>query len=1273
MIFFAGTIFYTIINAPNVYAGCCVNVAQDQCIELSAGSSSSCNPPNFFYTESCSAIPLQCSPGCCCFENGGLIMLNGTCRAQNGLSFNFQTTNQATCNDICQGASLPRYSISGIVKNNSVPIGGVTVNITNRGISTTSALTGSIGYYIFSNLEAGSLSILAKKDQCSWQGSVELNSDKQLDIELNCCEYSCTYSQCTNGVQTKTCNAINPEFCDIDTYNENVACGYNLCDWECSEWNPPEDQICPSSITHRTRTCTPIIENGCVVGTGPDLTTSCTYATSSCGNGIRESGEMCDYDPLTGLGESNCPSPYNTKDWCNSDCTCKGYTFSECSGESPVFSVGHIPSVLAVDMNWLAPQNCIESIEYYKIFGCDNSSGFCNPTNITSNIQSSDTQLIFTGIPNILTLGYNKEYCFYLETKYDSSIPTSPLVKSETKCITMGDQKCYGEHLEAWCDFDDGLSGIFYCNAENTATLETLCNPGFCTMINGQPQCNDATTCDQCNGLLGLFGYRGFTINTFGSSQQPSRQVLCPGTNVFENRLAYYLDFEEEFAGCYLDYSSTTVDKTYSCDDVTSCYDYKSKSACEYDELAGKDSCGMFTSYENENMCEWEYYSEVFNKGVCRPKIEFVNQDLAVQHCEYCSDEKYNRIYGDCTADTCGLYGACYFNNDNECVDATQIACSGYTNENDCIGESQTIVNTTWAVYPGTSIYFKNGGDNKILSSSNDYFNIKKCYWNGTTCYRNADNFAIGDLGRDCAKQLSSDKKAQCERDNFVPVSSINNNQYYSTMMNLRGQLNVFDNNSIWPLGDNYSSSINTRDTIWVYYCVQHQSAPLCYPNNILKITSPYEEQNFVVNIAGPYHNNDALKLRYFAEDAAKNLEEIKSFNFIIDRLPPEITLKHSTRTYQVGDEWLTDLQVSINLSSEINLPVTCYFNITPTNNENMIGNWEDFIIYDIPSPAYPNNNVIRTVPGGLGTTYAGLLADRYKYYLRCDDNSGNSITQNGTFVIQGDLTINGPSPAGETFTSQDIPEEISINATADGTCKYSMVTASYSDMEHTYQKSIVNNGVELYYKHHDSMNNALGGSGITGGGAGGAAGGSAGVGFESRIYKIYTACNLAINGQNKILNGDSSDLIYFAIDDLSPITRMVYDPDPSTPGGLENFTNNITMDKVRIYLVNDDNTAVLTNINGESMAFGASQTFYCIRDAQGKCDMQEYDLDPLTDEGLLFDYTDPTTPPPYGAYPELCYYSVDAGMNVEQTKCLTLKLRNKDFAAPDITIIPID
>lgn len=1276
-----GSLFY----ATNVYAGCCGYVSGSflgTCQPSTEAQCTGLNSNNFYDPGTCPVAP-QCDTGCCCINVAGVWTgtgdyINHACNFFGGEFYSGQPA--GTCEEFCTtGQNIPNYTLSGYAKiplstNNS----GIFVNLTNR-LGKSSFTQNNLGYYVFANVRAGDVQISAKKDECSYNGMVTLNSNREFNFTLTCCQYSCQTGECINGQQTTNCTALNASICSNPSYSYNSTCAINLCPWQCSAWVPAGEPNtpCPAPFTQRTRTCNQINNGTCVMGgTSPDQIGSCYGVVSSCGNGILEGLEQCDFISSS-VGNSTCNGPYNTYDWCNlgtgaNACTCKYPEPTNDCEENPNYPVqiqlSHIYKKNWTNASWYEPirwtggnNSCAVYVQSYKLWICNNASRGCG------NISSGYTQITIPELPSnvlfklykgeIIKLDPNTEYCYFLTTTFNQSIIGNKVRNSGISCITTGDVDCLKDPPapDKWCGtwpISGGVSSILTCNMENRVAAEKCIDtagPGsYCTMVGNSPGCVVSSQCERCNGLFGIFGYQGYgiTIDDTGNGNK----LLCPGPSVNDIK-AYYDTTPSIFAGCYLDYSITSVDYTYSCNATSTCYDYKSRKTCE------SDPCSRFNYTVGQSLCEWEDYSVVFKNGVCRPKREYVEQGTVAQNCTLCTIPSYNRMYGGCTDDTCGLYGYCqYQQSTGECIDGFDLSCSEYENEEDCIGGVNVSVDTRWGFVAGQ--WTKIGGTNMLLRNSSDILQIKRCEWNGTKCFRNADNLSdtVGDEGRDCVIENSS-KEVKCERDIIPSLINITTKKHYGRYVDLNNKIYVTDNEN-WLLGDPTTESLSERDNTWVYYCIGEN--PSCYPrlNFMVTGTNAYK----IPTRVGREENGLNYYVNYFTEDPGKNLGRIYSFNFTVDSLPPSILFEYSMNSYSDPDNtsrWLTNLFVQLKLVSESSLNVTCTYNMSPTNNPYMLENWDEYLKYEIPSPFPPQRNVMSSVPGELNTTFFLLRDDNYDYVVSCFDDAGNEYKQAGTIRIEGDITISGPNPLQGTFTSDTLPSRISINTTANGTCKYSQFTTNYSNMINSYFRTPISANQFVHTAGMIEVFPELETQGI----------------IDSKIYKIYTACNLSINGQYNIITGDYADIIRFAVDDLPPKTRIEYDLYPADPENeWLNFTNNHTVPRLNLRLINNDNDARLINPdNNVSMAFGPNKTFYCITQRMGVCTPTNYtSYDFIEGLPIILDYTEQYGPnqTQYGIYPKLCVYSVDNGNNQEQENCMMLRISNTVFDAPNITII---
>jgi len=230
--------------------------------------------------------------------------------------------------------------------------------------------------------------------------------------------------------------------------------------------------------------------------------------------------------------------------------------------------------------------------------------------------------------------------------------------------------------------------------------------------------------------------------------------------------------------GCYLDYTFTIVDSHQECENVDTCYNYKSAYACNNNKcLQGKCEWMLDTRYNN------------FDAGVCRPR------NIQEQRCDFCdSNLNFNSIFDKCDSIRCSLFGdnICSYNNVYECVGGyvaphTSPAISDakiFRDNNDQMGVDLTET-TKYADY-GTPIKFS------ITPKFDPRYDIDESYNSLTfTC-----------LSGDCSS-FAFLNKASIRKDS-------NNNNYYIVVE--KGDSDCIKNyNCNFPIGE-YKVKFEIKD-----------------------------------------------------------------------------------------------------------------------------------------------------------------------------------------------------------------------------------------------------------------------------------------------------------------------------------------------------------------------------------------------------------------------------------------------------------------------------
>jgi len=222
----------------------------------------------------------------------------------------------------------------------------------------------------------------------------------------------------------------------------------------------------------------------------------------------------------------------------------------------------------------------------------------CLQTNIIENKKISESDYDLQVYPNPVktnaTISFlNYENGFVLISVYDIAGNSTPV----TDTIITGNRICEGKFAE----FCYTKKSRRLCNEFNQITTTGLTgqyaecdhpdlgDKSFCTgpNQNGLTFCKDESTCSPLtlDSPFGLFT----TISQ------------CYG--VFDTSLQSFENF------CYYDYSYSSFDKCYSCNNLKSCYDYNSEFACERD----KEACMV-------GDCEWIVLNPELGKGICYQK-----------------------------------------------------------------------------------------------------------------------------------------------------------------------------------------------------------------------------------------------------------------------------------------------------------------------------------------------------------------------------------------------------------------------------------------------------------------------------------------------------------------------------------------------------------------------------------------------------------------------------------------------------------------------------
>ncbi|MBW2974627.1 carboxypeptidase-like regulatory domain-containing protein [Candidatus Woesearchaeota archaeon] len=442
---------------------------------------------------------------------------------------------------------------------------------------------------------------------------------------------------------------------------------------------------------------------------------------------------------------------------------------------------------------------------------------------------------------------------------------------------------------------------------------------------------------------------------------------------------------------CYYDSSTTIIDKCDNCR-AKSCYDYKSKEACEADNCRAG---GLYIDRETgaNNGCKWIHTWEEYGKGIC------YDPDFNGQECGLCSNEGDLFFNTGCTQTICSALGKCYSSSDGcmECAEGT--ACEDYENEEACVG----------IVGNEQEIDFVNNagcGINNIpleIQPSNDACGLGVCKWDSTmkSCYKDADD----DLVEDCGEG-----EVICMKDSKPPVTSP---EMSIPNIGLSGHhIQFIVPYQGWSYAEKFYYCVDASNTC----CPTSEKNLDCVVNTgkctVIGGVNPVEDladSEYTSKGPGIYY------IRYYSVDNYKNTEEVKSLAFYLDKDPPDYSL-----TYETEKEGEKEGQAisSLEINLESDECISCsYMMVVP-----LIGD-----------PVKSGGFVLGEADKVSKLEFSGLEDGIYTCTTNCFDDVGNEMKKDWQIVVDAMQEITQFYPYDKTLKKTQI--DFSVNTTDDSTC----------------------------------------------------------------------------------------------------------------------------------------------------------------------------------------------------------------------------------------------
>ncbi|MEM4267618.1 MAG: hypothetical protein QXK37_02195 [Candidatus Woesearchaeota archaeon] len=827
--------------------GCCLSTTnlQDSC-QMTTSKIICEKSYHGTFASSCSLIP-DCQEGCCCYKdnlnNASRVTYKAWCTAVSGDLFTPGSWSVENCSSNCTVFFNPGGPGTTTACNDTIDNDGDNlVDMADHGCRSTD-----------DNSETD------PNIECD--DGVDNDRDGKADNQDTCCtsptiasEEICDLIQCNRGPVGTKCACID-KVCELGKYCcDGVGCVDYMCGSQiCTEGErqscglrqetPPYCELFHFCRSGRWETeCRP----DPMCGVQPEI---CDDDNDNNGDGavdcldISCAGVTCGTDPRrcesrgyydTVSGYYKCCFTSNTND-CDNDGRMETCGSCDCLG-----------LLLPPKLNTLKLTQGQQRIQLQWTLNC-NVEAFVKRCVVTEDIDCTSEEQYSYRSTGLFTRTYDdvgiisgKTYCYLIEANY----PTKKVV-SNMMCTNSGDLYCLQMPPGEFCldeNLDTETTRVFRykCDDKNKMVqLEDCRNRGSKYICmgpdsSGKTSCEYQSDCELCGRPLNMFAYLDGALAL-------SIVYIPPGSSSGSNLLC------KNVPTCYYDYSDTIKDKFSECSKVYSCYDYRSRDACEGDTTRQNGPNNKCLGRD----CEWVSKKPEFNSGICMEKI------VAYKQCEYCNIAEHNKIIDDCTVQRCIEFGqgsgGCYLNRNGECRDRREITCNDYLTQQECTNGQNVVID---AIYTGST---RVSGTNAVRTRSQDAAGFGLCRWdnNGNPkCFKDAD----GDTYPDPEPW-----------DMTPPVTTVLTpnkvNTFYFTAV-------VFD-------ADERGKPGTGLKVLWY-----KESDSPAYP---VESKFPEEGSNKIIVTSGVGHGKH--KVYFYAEDNANNLEVVRSFEVDVDKLPPQITI----------------------------------------------------------------------------------------------------------------------------------------------------------------------------------------------------------------------------------------------------------------------------------------------------------------------------------------------------------------------------------------------
>jgi hypothetical protein len=638
---------------------------------------------------------------------------------------------------------------------------------------------------------------------------------------------------------------------------------------------------------------------------------------------------------------------------------------TELGQEAENFSALPVPGKKEIKLEWDKPCPEVLSYDIIKFFAGEK----------IETIHASPTEdFIFD-----TNVEWGQEYTYKIVTNYDKSS-----VEGTTEIpVNVGDKDCAGRYNEVtkiWDTFcrigeKSIRKTVWRCNNLNNLELALDCSsqddPGdyYCAQVTSTTaDCKNSGGCD-------VFSQKADPFGLYFSRES------CYGTATPEE--------EGTVNFCYYDFTDTIVNECKDCTKIDSCFDYKSKDACEIDNcLFGGTKCGWVDSAANSILVDYSainlplLVTAETGAGYCVEEdySGTENDPLGEGYCSLCAPTSslFENYY--CTAPVCSGLGRCFSAFDLDLCSS----CGKFPTEKSNCYAYNTELECTNGINIQRSIFGE-------ISPSEDSCGWEKCRWTGTAygysangCVKDGDGDNIGD----CESFIAGEKNS-CRLDNSAPRTEI-----------LSEKLSVisYKTPNITFYGDDgfhdHASQNSFLSTL--SYCLTNIEFDSCFDQGAVKVFNEESYSGNSVEEALAFNllnstflkskkiGGETYKIKYYSTDKYHNQETVQENYIYIDNVPPEFIINEEIET--IGD--LSKLFVYLDGTKEI---MSCVFTLSKIYPSG-----------DVQSTLIPREEQIKEV---IFDNLNGIL---YNLKVTCEDDAGNQNIQskNYTFDLEQNIDL---------------------------------------------------------------------------------------------------------------------------------------------------------------------------------------------------------------------------------------------------------------------------